>query len=86
MTLSIMIYRDEPHCFNEMSPRYVLIGQHRAHLFPFLFIYLFLFNYIFIYFELNAINHNKDLSELCGVYFVLIIHFYVALLIFVNLI
>ena len=43
---------------------------------------IYLFNYIFIYFELSAINHNKDLSELCGEYFVLIIHFYVALLIF----
>ena len=44
---------------------------------------IYLFNYIFIYFELNATNHNKDLSELCGIYFVLIMHFYVVLLIFV---
>lgn len=68
-----------------VESKYLLLLMHKINIIGNT-ITIYLFNYIFIYFELNAINHNKDLSELCGVYFVLIIHFYVALLIFVNLI
>lgn len=64
-----------------VESKYLLLLMHKINIIGNT-ITIYLFNYIFIYFELSAINHNKDLSELCGEYFVLIIHFYVALLIF----
>lgn len=42
--------------------KYLLVLMHKINISK-VTIIIYLFNYIFIHFELNAINHSKDLSS-----------------------